>query len=110
MLKLRDDTASVGSRFLIFYVPFRASIHDDEWGKIARQYGMNEGKWDPEQPGVVLQEICERYGLECLNPTELFKKAVERLYFVKDEHWNSSGHRIVGETLAEFIATHVLNE
>jgi len=110
LLKLRDDTASVGSRLLIFYVPFRASIYDDEWKKMERQYGMNEEKWDPEQPGVVLQEICDRNDLECLDPTELFKKEVERLYFVKDGHWSSLGHRIVGETLAAFIATHVLVE
>jgi hypothetical protein len=110
LLRLKDDTASVGSRLLIFYVPFRASIYYAEWEQMKREYGMKEGNWAPELPGVVLQNICERHGLECLDPTELFKRTRERLYFVEDGHWNPVGHRTVGETLAGYIATHVLDE
>jgi len=117
LLELRDDAASVGSRFVIFHVPFRASIYHDEWEGMERQYGMEGEKWKPEQAGIVLEEICERNGLDCLNPTEHFRKEAEkvsnegeRLYLVVDGHWNASGHRFAGERLADFISTHILAE
>lgn len=108
--KLREETSSVGSELLVFYVPERAAVYEKEWEATRGKYGISDANWSIEQVGVELERICKRNNINLINPTEIFKKEAGklatqsmRLYFRKDPHWNRNGHKLVGDILAEYI-------
>lgn len=104
--------ASIKSKFLIFYIPSRASIYAENWQATERKYGMSSKEWDVNQVAIELENIYERNNIDFINPTEIFKAEAKklkskrkRLYFVEDRHWNIDGHKLVGEILAKYIAS-----
>ena len=108
--RLQLDVVGSGGRLLIFYVPSRPAIYPDDWRMTKRKYAMSDNDWSPEQDGVVLNGICERARIACVNPVARFRAEAERLqsagkrlYFSRDDHWNSAGHRLAGSILADYV-------
>lgn len=108
--RLQQETVGSGSRLLIFYVPSQPTIYPDDWRVTKRKYAMGDSAWSPEQDAVVLNGICQRAGIACLNPVARFRAEAERLqpagkrlYFSRDAHWNSDGHRLAGRILADYV-------
>ena len=117
IINLNEETVNSGSRLLVFYVPFEASIYLEEWGKLKKMYGLTDDKWSSDQSGLVLEELCKRNNIDFLNPTDLFKvKALasvegdKRLYDPLDHHWSVEGNKFAGEILVEFIVSHYLKK
>jgi hypothetical protein len=111
ILKLREEVESVGSEFLVFYIPFEGSIYQEEWVKLKRVYNLSDENWTPDQAVILLKDICTRHNIDLINPTEVFKdyareiekKKKRRLYDFHDHHWNAEGNKLVGEILKEYI-------
>jgi hypothetical protein len=110
LARLQQEVAGSGSRLLIFYVPTRPTIYPDDWRLTKRKYAMGDSAWSPEQDAVVLNSICERARIACINPVARFRVEAERLrpagarlYFSRDAHWNSAGHRLAGGILADYV-------
>jgi GDSL-like Lipase/Acylhydrolase family len=108
--ELRAEVNTVGSNFMIFYVPVRASVYLEEWERVKKQYDITDEEWSIEQIRSDLMAICQRNRFDCIDPLETFRAEAERLrtvgkrlYFLQDGHWNADGHRLVGELLAPYI-------
>lgn len=108
--RLQQEVVASGSRLMIFYVPSPAAIYPEDWRVTKRKYAMGDGAWSPEQDAVVLDSICQRAGIACVNPVARFRAEAERLrsagkrlYFSRDAHWNSDGHRLAGGILADYL-------
>jgi hypothetical protein len=110
LAQLKKETALVGSKLVVFYVPPRFSIYTDEWAATVREETSPGEVWWYEWPAVEMAAICGRLGVEFIDPTARFRTVAdqlaaqqERLYFVWDPHWNRKGHELVGEILANYI-------
>jgi hypothetical protein len=108
--KLREEVNAVGGKFIIFYVPLRASVYLDEWERMKKQYDIADEQWSIEQIRNDLMALCRRNHFDCIDPLEEFRAEAnrlrtlsKRLYFIQDGHWNAEGHRFVGELLAQSI-------
>jgi len=117
IIKLKEETNKIGSKLIIFYVPVKASIYSDEWEATKKAYGILDESWDLEKIAVRLESICKKNQIDFINPTVMFKikaaklnKEGNRLYFIKDGHWNIEGHRFVGELLADHIKINYLSQ
>jgi hypothetical protein len=115
ILKLKEEVNSIGSKFFLFHIPFEASIYPEEWQVLKRKYGVSDAEWSIEQPSLILEGICKRNHIDCLIPITAFrdeakrmKAAGKRLYFPLDGHWNAHGHKLAGDTLADYIQTNYL--
>jgi hypothetical protein len=112
LVKLKEESAAIGSELLIFYVPVRASIYLDEWERMKKQYGISDDHWAIEQIRNDLMAVCQRNHLDCIDPVEAFRVEAarlqtrdKRLYFIWDGHWTAHGHAFVGELLAQHIGS-----
>jgi hypothetical protein len=116
ILKLREEAASIDGRLLVFYIPSRATIYEEEWEATKKEYAMADEQWNIEQDRIELQSICRENNIDLVDPTEQMRveaskiaKEGRRLYFIIDGHWTSEGHKLVGELLAEYIITNYLD-
>jgi hypothetical protein len=117
LTQLHQETALINSRLLVFYVPFEGSIYLEEWEKLKKQYNLTEENWNVNKPGIMLEDICRRNGIEFINPTALFRKRALnlkkegiRLYDRLDHHWSVEGNALAGKVLAEYIDSRYLKD
>jgi len=113
--KLKEETRSIGSEFLVFYIPTRAAVYADVWEATKRKFAISDENWDIDRVSIELAEICKRNGIDCINPSDAFRaegdrleQEGKRLYFVEDVHLNKEGHKLVGEILMEYISARYL--
>lgn len=117
LIKLKIETASVGSKLLVFYIPSSAGVYPEIWQATRKKYRISDKNWDVEQPRVELEAICNRNNIDFISPIELLKATAhklkikgKRLYFARDNHWNAIGHKTAGEILAKYINSHYLTK
>ena len=114
--ELKNETTSLGSNFLVFYINPQRSIYDEIWEDFKSQFGITDEDWNRDQVKIELEGACNRNHIDFIDSTEQFRIAASRLtqehgrlYFLKDAHWNANGHKLAGELLAEYIDSHYLN-
>ena len=112
LILLKNETNSIGSGLLVFFVPNEASVYQEQWSKIKNNYGFSDENWNIEQVGIELGAVCKRNSIDFLNPTELFRtkaKDLEKnkqfLYDPINKHWNVEGNKFVGELLTDYIVS-----
>ena len=110
LAKLKQEVHADDSKLLVFHVPAQATVHLEKWELMKQNYGLTEDKWSIERISWELSEILERLNIEFIDPIERMRRSAkafarhgERLYFENDGHWNTNGHRLVGEMLATYI-------
>ncbi len=106
LARLDAGVRADGGRLVVFAVPARPAVLEDDWARTRRSYAMTDDAWSPRQDAVVLGEVCARRGLDCLLPLERFRaeaSAGSRLYFRRDAHWTAEGHALAARLMAEHI-------
>lgn len=106
--RLAHEVARRGSRFVLFYIPERASVYDDEWNAAKTYHAWKDTEWRADQVEVELRRICAAHSLDCILPTTQFRDqaatiAPHRLYLLNDFHWTREGHEFAAKLLAEHI-------
>lgn len=114
IVKLCEEASSVGSRFVLFYIP-GLDLSERQWEGFKRRYGASDKDWSPNRLSAELQRICSKHNIDFINPTESFKKKLEELRSrgeginAGDGHWNRNGHELVGDILAKVISLKYLD-
>jgi hypothetical protein len=115
--KLKEETDSIGSKLIIFFIPDEVAVHVEEWEKLKKKFGLSDDNYDIDKPGLELGAVCKRNDIDYLNPTAELKiksnelaKINKRLYDPIDHHWTAEGNKIVGELLADYISLKYLKD
>lgn len=107
--EIQREAQKLGSKLLIFHVPFRAAVYREDWTWMKQQWGLTEEEWDMNQVGVSLAQIAAKLGILYVDPVDRFlarARALEsnkRLYYRIDGHWTAAGHELVAGILGEEI-------
>jgi len=97
--KMNQEVVKRGARLMTLYVPTRIELSPAEWSS-----ARLPPDYDPSVVVRHLLKICQAEGIPYLDPSDRFTTVgTDRLYYSRDPHWNAAGHRVVGETLAEYI-------
>ena len=99
MAELKKEAASVGCKFLMYYVPLKHEVYS--------------GKEHPSPQEHNLHVISRRHDIGFIPTLKMFRKQAEllkvsgkRLYWQKDSHWTPEGHHLTGLILTEYILSH----
>jgi lysophospholipase L1-like esterase len=102
--------AEAGAELIVFHIPFKGVVYGQDWAPILAKLGIPQERLDPGRVKQHFDEICARRELDCIEPTDEFRRAAEartrdgeRLYYVQDNHWNPGGHALAAEILARKI-------
>ena len=108
IMEIKKEAGQINARLLVFYVPCRVAIYDDEWEDTKKKYGIDDKSWDINRSADLLSGICRKNDVDLIEPTALFRGFAEsarskRLYYIRDSHWTARGHRLVAGILKEYI-------
>ncbi len=104
--RLSQEARSRGAGFAVLYVPTRFEVNDDAWRLTCERYGMGR-LWRRQAVIDELRRVCDRLGLELLDPTEALRQAEadgKEAYYRYDGHWNTLGHAVAARVLEPYVA------
>jgi hypothetical protein len=100
---LRQGVAADGGRLLIVYVPARFEVDDASWDLTRYNYRMDE-RWDRGLVARRLAALGREIGAPVHDLTGPLREAGgASTYFAIDNHWNATGHRVAGASVAAFL-------
>jgi lysophospholipase L1-like esterase len=106
--RLKTDVNKYGD-FLIFYIPQRMEIYEDEWLNFKEEYEL-DSTYNVHHILFCLKNICDKNSIVFIDTVNHFRTQAdrlsvsnERLYFKNDVHWNENGHRMAAEALKNCI-------
>ena len=113
ILRLNKNVRADNGRLLVCYIPNVFSLYQDQWKDLKKRYQISDHNSDLEQVGKELEVICQKNAIDYFNLIKPLQKEAlwyesqgKRLYYSRDPHWNTLGHKVVGKYLANFIKVH----
>jgi hypothetical protein len=112
----RDEADAIGAQLKILLLPVSLVAGDPEFivgGDLTLRFETPTGPFTfrAAEPGDRLRTICERLGIELIDPTQAFANTVRTQHLEKviwpsarDEHFSAIGHRILADWLADDLA------
>lgn len=87
----------------------RGAYHNKrEWNPGRKVWGFEEGIVYEPKPINIVKKFAEEKAIAYIDVySALQETETYPLFYPIDGHWTPEGHRIVGETIAEFIETHL---
>jgi hypothetical protein len=133
LLGLRDDCRARGIRFLLVYAPMEAHVYyhlvedQEQRARIMKVHpsaalgadGFIHWQWPSrvnqaafeahmDDQRDVLRDFAQANDIEFLDLVPVMQAAAaqgENLYWYADTHWRDAGHRVAGETIADYVMT-----
>lgn len=107
LVRLHRSVRARGARFFVVLVPDEFQVSEEVLARIVERYELDPDQLDLTLPQRRLMELCEAEAIACLDLLPVLKTAPERVYRVRDTHWNLAGNRraarAIGEALAELL-------
>ena len=103
----------VGAKVEVVSVPSGAYVCRSSWRTIRRLgFSLDEDVLDDDRPDGPIQTACQQAGVAFHSVMPQVRKAaqVECLYFELDDHFNSRGQAVYGETVADLILQRTIGD
>ena len=104
---LAREVESRGARLVVAYVPSIMEVSQRAWDLTRMRYELPEAAWKREFVWMRLQRSAENGRFELLDLTPALRREDRGVfgepYFVRDGHWNATGHRIAAEAARGFL-------
>jgi hypothetical protein len=73
----------------------------------ARRIGLDPLGMEMQKPGMALEEICRRLGIDFVDLTPAFQNSDQDLYLKTDPHFSESGHALAASVLEDYFARRI---
>lgn len=107
---LADETKADGARLVVVYLPYQERIHPRHWAERKKMFAIvvPDAIVNFDRPRERLHSIAGRLGVEFIDLTPSLLTATQGtdkpLYYPIDGHLTPLGHRIVFETLKQWLS------
>ncbi len=93
-----------GDRLLVMAIPDEFQVNGGLYARVLARTEAPEA-YDRDYPQRRIAEYCAERGIALLNPLPALREAQkeDRVYHLRNTHWNARGNRVAGESLAEEI-------
>jgi hypothetical protein len=107
--RFRDEVRAAGSEFVLVMIPDEFQVDPLLLGQLLRHLALDPAEIDPDYPQRRLAVLLDRHGIEYLDLLPVFRdrSATERLYWLRNTHWNVAGNALAAEVLARQLAVEV---
>lgn len=102
---LQSESYDDKPRFVVLLIPVEFQIYPDTLYKYKSDDGIptNSAAIENPNPQRRIKEMLDWEKIPYIDLLPVFRKSKDRLYFVKDGHWNRKGHEVVAEEIVKWI-------
>ena len=108
--QMHTEIRGQGRELVVVILPGVEQVYPEAWRRSLERYPpMNQRKWDLEKPNRILTTHMDTRGIPYIDLLPLFReyaerRAKDRLFYSRDVHFTRAGHRLVAETLYQYLS------
>ncbi|MCZ6508807.1 MAG: hypothetical protein O7A04_12280, partial [Acidobacteria bacterium] len=105
LLETRDAVESAGARYLLMVVPSEFQVDREVALAGAASKGAELSEYEIDWPQKRFEKFCERNEVACLDLLPAFRERgeEEKLYRLRNSHWNAIGQAVAVEELVSWV-------
>jgi hypothetical protein len=107
--EIRKLCKSKGIKFIVVLIPDEVQINASLQKKVRNQFLIPKNKWNILLPNEQLSAEMEKTGIDHLDLYQDFTRETqgERLYRIRDSHWNIAGNRLAADMIRQHIRHYI---
>jgi hypothetical protein len=102
--KIARASKKVNADLVVVLIPTKEQVYSKYYNEVVDKFKINEKLIDVNGAAKIIQKAAATNKFLFIDPLESFRTDTTMLYFEKDEHLNSNGHK----KLAEIISKNVI--
>ncbi len=105
LLETRRAVESTGARYLLMIIPSEFQVDAQVALGGAEHKGTTLDEYEVDWPQKRFAIFCEESGIECLDLLPAFQERgrAEKLYWLRNTHWNVAGNALAAEQLVDYL-------
>ncbi len=103
LTEINTEVKSIGAELVIIQVPTKEQIHPKFFNEVVDAFHIDTSKLNMLRPNEILSHMCDSLEIERIDLLNAFKKTRETAFYAYDEHLSTHGHRLIADTLFDFI-------
>lgn len=113
ILQAKQIADDAGAIFIVLIIPFKEQAY---WHVASQYYDPKRhcgGSCDPDWITNLVRDFCETHDIQYVDLVPIFKQHAqngEQLYFHVDGHINQQGHRVVAQSVLDYLSQENLIE
>jgi lysophospholipase L1-like esterase len=103
--KLAATCRDHGVFLVLTIIPCNYQMDTEAWEKLLQTAQVDGKDYDIMQPNRFIMEWAKQNGVPCLDVAEVLNKDAQpkRFFIPNDRHFNTEGHRVAGEAIAQWL-------
>lgn len=103
--QIRTMALQINARLLIVLIPEEYQVNEYMRTITMQEWNYSNEDYDFQQWNQKLASFCSDNQIELIDPIQGFSKVIkhERLYFKNDTHLNENGHRLLAQSIQDFV-------
>jgi Tol biopolymer transport system component/lysophospholipase L1-like esterase len=94
-----------GAELLIVLIPTKEQVEARYFDEVIEAFAIDPAQLDMRRPNNLLRELANQHDFKLVDLLPAFQAADDTMFFEYDEHLSLSGHRVVADTIAQFISS-----
>lgn len=99
MRTFKQQADDIGAELIVFLIPSKEQTSDNMLEEVIRRFGISRSELDMQAPNNLTASVCHNLGITLIDLYEAFRDNEDFPFFMRDEHLNAYGHRLVADEL-----------
>lgn len=103
--KYKDEADKIGAELVVMLIPSKEQTSDEMLDVVCQRFDINKNELDMAATNRLTRETCTRLGIGLIDLYDRFRENEKFPFFMRDEHLNSDGHRLIASELKSAFTT-----
>ena len=102
--KFKRDADKLNAELVVMLIPSKEQTSDEMLSEVQRKFGITDDELDMFAPNRITKGVCEDLGIPIIDLYEPFRQSSKFPFFMRDEHLNTDGHKLIASEYASVFA------
>ena len=102
--KFKREADKLNAELVVLLIPSKEQTSDEMLSEVQRKFGITDDELDMFAPNRITKGVCEDLGIQIIDLYEPFRQSSRFPFFMRDEHLNTDGHKLIASEYASVFA------
>lgn len=102
--KFKAEAERLNAELVVMLIPSKEQTSDDMLREVQSKFGIADDELDMLATNRLTKEVCDNLGVQLIDLYEPFRQSPKFPFFMRDEHLNAEGHKLIAAEYASAFA------
>ena len=102
--RFKREADKLNAEMVVMLIPSKEQTSDAMLSEVQGKFGITDDGLDMLAPNRITKGVCEDLGIQIIDLYEPFRQSTKFPFFMRDEHLNKDGHKLIASEYASVFA------